>query len=134
VLLLTRMVGKNRPSNRGVDHTHCGAGRRRAHSHGRSDGVLQLASDCARILAQLKETNGRHLVTVRYGPVYTVEKEWVYNEADIDGGKIVWARETDSAPEPQTLGVFQGPVRVAGGGGKDGSSPEVKPYPVNSVS
>jgi hypothetical protein len=84
----------------------------------------------ARILAQLKETNGRHLVMMRYGPAHSVEKEWVYNEADIDGAKIAWAREMDSAQNRKLLEYFRDRhiwlVQV----GMDGSSPELRPYPV----
>ena len=39
----------------------------------------------AHILAQLKETNGRHLVIVRYGPRALLNEDWVHNDADIDG-------------------------------------------------
>jgi hypothetical protein len=53
--------------------------------------------DRARILAQLKETTVRHLVMVRYGPGHSLHDEWVYNEANIDSAKVVWAREMDGA-------------------------------------
>jgi len=35
---------------------------------------------------------GKHLVFVRYGPGHAFE-EWVYNAADIDSSRIVWARD-----------------------------------------
>jgi hypothetical protein len=86
----------------------------------------------ASILAQLKETNGRHLVMVRYGPAHTVEKEWVYNEADIDGSKVVWAREMDSAQNRKLVEYFKDRHVWLVEVGRDGSSPELKPYPVGS--
>ncbi|HEY7333730.1 MAG TPA: hypothetical protein VH639_02525 [Bryobacteraceae bacterium] len=46
---------------------------------------------------QLDAIPGRHLVLVHYGPHHSFYQEWIYNGADIDGSKIVWAR--DLGPE-----------------------------------
>jgi hypothetical protein len=53
--------------------------------------------DRARILTQLQIESGRHLILVRYRPTHQILEEWVFNGADIDGSKVVWAR--DMAPE-----------------------------------
>jgi hypothetical protein len=53
--------------------------------------------DRARILTQLQNESGRHLILVRYRPTHQILEEWVFNGADIDGSKVVWAR--DMAPE-----------------------------------
>lgn len=41
---------------------------------------------------QLDQAPGKHLVFVRYGAAHAFE-EWVYNGADIDSQRIVWARD-----------------------------------------
>jgi len=57
--------------------------------------------DRARIVKELDATLGRHLVIVHYEPDHFFDREWVYNGADIDGSKVVWAREIPGVnPEP----------------------------------
>jgi hypothetical protein len=46
---------------------------------------------------------GKLLVLVRYWPQHVFQEEWVYNSADIDGSRIVWARDLgDSENEKLT--------------------------------
>ncbi len=42
---------------------------------------------------QLAEIPGQILIFVRYSPRHIFQEEWVYNEADIDAARIVWARD-----------------------------------------
>jgi hypothetical protein len=42
---------------------------------------------------QLAAMPGRLLVFVRYSPRHIFQEEWVYNAADIDAARIVWARD-----------------------------------------
>ena len=51
----------------------------------------------ARLEAQLSRLPGQHLILVHYNLRDIPSKEWVYNRADIDNAKIVWAR--DMGPE-----------------------------------
>ncbi|MBI4853864.1 MAG: hypothetical protein HY819_18875 [Acidobacteria bacterium] len=43
------------------------------------------------IISKLSEGNDRYLILVKYLPS-TIHNEWVYNEADIDNSKVIWAR------------------------------------------
>ena len=36
---------------------------------------------------------GKLLVFVHYYPQHIFQEEWVYNRADIDGSRVVWARD-----------------------------------------
>ena len=50
----------------------------------------------ARIEATLRARPEKYVVVVRYAPQHNPEWEWVYNEADIDHARVVWAREMKS--------------------------------------
>jgi len=48
----------------------------------------------------------RHLVIVRYSARHVPDDEWVYNEADIDQARVVWAREMDAVKNRELLQYF----------------------------
>jgi len=54
------------------------------------------------VAQQLAAFSGKQLVFVRYWSRHIFQDEWVYNAADIDASKIVWARDLGFA-ENQTL-------------------------------
>jgi hypothetical protein len=60
----------------------------------------------AAIVRQLEDLPGQHLVIVRYGPEHDLEKEWVFNAADIDNAKIVWARDMGEMDNEELLQYF----------------------------
>ena len=49
---------------------------------------------------------GKQLVVVRYAENHPVNQEWVYNGADLDGSKILWARELDTASNLELLHYY----------------------------
>jgi hypothetical protein len=61
----------------------------------------------AEILAELDSLPGGHLVFVRYGPDHDPLAEWVYNEADIDHAKVVWARDMGPAENGELIKYFK---------------------------
>jgi hypothetical protein len=68
---------------------------------------LSWYQDRVRILRELEQSQGRHLVIVRYGPNHSPFDEWVYNRANIDGAKVVWAREMDAQADRELLDYFK---------------------------
>ena len=63
--------------------------------------------DRARVLAQLRAEPGRHLAIVRYRPDHEILEEWVYNEADIDGSSVVWARDMGAAKNQELIDYYK---------------------------
>jgi hypothetical protein len=79
----------------------------------------------ARIEAQLEAMPGKHLVIVRYTPREDLS-EWVYNRADIDHSKVVWAREIPGTDLRPLLNYFR--ARRAWLVEPDRSPPRITPY------
>jgi len=60
------------------------------------------------VVRQLEHMPGKHLVLVRYGENHDVNHEWVFNDADIDLSKIVWAREMSAEQNARLLAYYPG--------------------------
>ena len=58
-------------------------------------------------VAPLTRDARRHLVIVHYGPGHSYHREWVYNGADIDASKIVWARDLGPEANRELLDYYR---------------------------
>jgi hypothetical protein len=61
----------------------------------------------ASTVRQLRNIPGRQLVIVGYGPGHNLDHEWVYNAADIDAAKVVWARDMGNSGNQELLNYFK---------------------------
>jgi len=61
----------------------------------------------AAIAEKLSRTPGKHMILVRYAKDHNVHDEWVYNGADIDGAKVLWARELDPIQNAKLFAYFK---------------------------
>jgi hypothetical protein len=84
--------------------------------------------DRANALAEIKRHPGTHLVIVRYNPYHFVNNEWVYNEADIDHARVVWARDMGDSGNSELIRYF--PQRSVWLAQPDLAPPRLSPYPV----
>jgi hypothetical protein len=57
---------------------------------------------------QLAGIPGQVLVFVRYWPQHIFQDEWVYNEADIDAARVVWARDLGDAENQKLRQYYPG--------------------------
>jgi hypothetical protein len=80
----------------------------------------------AMILRQLRHFPEPALVIVRYGPHHDFDREWVYNEAQIDAAKVVWARDMGRSDNQELLEYFRDrKVWLVEG---DSPTPQLRPY------
>ena len=70
-------------------------------------GPGHFGTERAQIEARLSQLAGGQLAIVRYGSDHNPEDEWVYNRADIDGSKVVWARDADAADNLELIRYYQ---------------------------
>lgn len=80
----------------------------------------------AAIVQQLTNLPGKHLIMVRYGADHNIHDEWVFNGAEIDGAKVLWARELDAAQNAALLAYFND--RIVWLVQPDEDNPELLPY------
>jgi hypothetical protein len=85
--------------------------------------------DRAKALAQLEGMPGDHLTIVRYNQYHNPNNEWVYNAADIDKAKVVWARDMGDARNAELIRYFA--HRRVWLAEPDLAPPRLSPYPVS---
>ena len=78
------------------------------------------------VIDALKDEPGEQLVFVRYSPRHVFQQEWVYNAADIDAARIVWARDLGPEQDEQLLHYY--PDRKAWLLDPDTQPPDLTPY------
>ncbi len=70
-------------------------------------GTEPLGLERASVLRQLEALPGRQLAIVRYTPEHDPLDDWVYNAADIDGAKVVWARDMGATENEALIRYFK---------------------------
>jgi hypothetical protein len=71
-------------------------------------GTEPLGLPRADVAARISSQGGNQLAIVRYAASHVPFDDWVYNAADIDHSRIVWAREIDWASDTRLVAYFPG--------------------------
>ena len=78
-----------------------------AKQSGKSATWRAMGEERAAILERLDSLPGRQLVIVRYSSDHDPLEEWVYNGADIDTQKVVWARDMGPTENDKLIAYFK---------------------------
>jgi hypothetical protein len=79
---------------------------------------------------QLAQSPGKQLVFVHYGPRHFFQNEWVYNAADVDSARVVWARDLGQSEDQKLLHYY--PDRTPWLLEPDAMPPELTRYEVEA--
>jgi hypothetical protein len=61
----------------------------------------------AAIMHNLEKTAGQHLIFVTYSSDHDVNQEWVYNRADINASRVVWAHDMGDTENRKLIEYFR---------------------------
>lgn len=78
------------------------------------------------VAAEVAKLPDRILIFVRYWPGHIFRNEWVYNAADIDGARVVWARDLGDTENEKLRAYY--PNRTAWLFEPDARPPRLSPY------
>lgn len=91
-------------------------------------GPEHFGTERARIETYLEHLSGNQLAIVRYAHKRDPQDQWVYNSADIDGSKVVWAGEVDPTSDRDLLNYYRD--RKVWLVEPDEAPAKVSPYPI----
>jgi hypothetical protein len=93
---------------------------------------LQPGSTRAQILARLQKLPGNQLVFVRYLPNHNPSDDWIFNRANLESAKVIWAWDMGAASNLQLMHQYSG--RQAWLAEPDNKPATLVPYSVSSQS
>lgn len=91
-------------------------------------GPGQFGAPRARVEAWLEHQPGKQLAIVRYAPDHNPVMEWVYNAADINSSRVIWARDMGPELNAQLIRYYGG--RTVWLIQPDKNPPQIAPYPM----
>jgi hypothetical protein len=71
-------------------------------------GPDHFGTERARVEGYLTNLPGKQLAIVRYSSRHNPFNEWVYNSAEIESSKVVWAREMDAVNNQELIDYYKG--------------------------
>jgi len=69
-------------------------------------GPGHFGTERADIIQKLDRIPGNHLVLVRYQPGHEPIDEWVYNEANLDSSRVIWASDLDPRSNQELMRFY----------------------------
>jgi hypothetical protein len=94
-------------------------------------GPEHFGGERAQIESQLHQLPGGQLVIVRYSPHHKLTGDWVYNPADIDHAKVIWARDMGAAENSDLIRYYRD--RTVWLVEPDSNPIRVMPYPLTAA-
>ena len=91
-------------------------------------GPDHFGTDRLHVQDKLEQLPGKQLAIVRYSSSHNPYNEWVYNAADIENSKVIWAREIDPANNLELIRYYKD--RKVWLVQPDSQTISVSPYPV----